>query len=188
MLKKITRKLLREDLDVVNLEHQDVILSTINRLFPSFPEKYVDLASSLNGIQGNELRRQFDWNSSSSAMNSMETTSVSCRSMATVQTDRSKVSIRSLREEDEYLDRKLILTLSREQLVEKINPEDIERKFAQFDFAVNLEKINDSDKPGTYIVTFESEDCKTQAYQLGQEMGYKLVKKRAPRPSPENPV
>jgi len=39
-----------------------------------------------------------------------------------------------------------------------------------------------------YSVTFESKVRKTQAHELAQEMGYNLVKKRAPRPTPESPI
>jgi len=106
--------------------------------------------------------------------------------MITAKKDRSNFSASSLREEDEHLARKLNLTLSDDQLIEEIKVEDIEKKFAQFDFSVKIDKV--SAKPGAYIVTFESEDLKLQAHKQAVTIGYNLVKKRRPRPSPKNPV
>lgn len=100
--------------------------------------------------------------------------------------DRSYFSARSLRDEDEHRARKLILTLSHDQLVEEITAIEIEQKFAQFEFAVKIEKMND--RGDKYIVTFESENCKRQAHELKDELGFNLVKKRTSRPSPNNPV
>jgi len=112
--------------------------------------------------------------------------SESNRSMTTVRTDTSNFSPSSLREEDQHLARKLILTLNHDQLLDEKNLEDIVKRFSIFGFTVKVHK--DNHKPGTFVVLFASKDAKMRAHKLKQKLGYKLVKKRRARPSPKKPV
>jgi len=92
--------------------------------------------------------------------------------------------------------RKLFLTLRPDQLVkdreierhivEKTQIENIRAKFLEFNYIV---KIFPSDtRPNSYIIFFPGRTMAQKALVQANTIGYKLVKKRPPRPSPSSPV
>jgi len=81
--------------------------------------------------------------------------------------------------------RKLFLTLSADQVAQETGIEDIRSRFQMFNYTV---KILKSDRPDSFVILFPGRTTAQKALVEMNAIGFKLVKKRPPRPSPSFPV
>jgi len=92
--------------------------------------------------------------------------------------------------------RKLFLTLRPDQLVkdrqmehqifQETQIEDIRARFQKFNYTVKI--LPSETRPDSYIIFFPGRTMAQRALGEAKAIGYKLVKKRPPRPSPSSPV
>jgi len=79
-----------------------------------------------------------------------------------------------------WKDSELVLTLRPEQC------DDIRSRFEQFDYTVKISPIEN--KPDSFVVMFPDRNMAEKALEEANKIGYKLRKKRRPRPSPRCPI
>jgi len=79
-----------------------------------------------------------------------------------------------------WKDSELVLTLRPEQC------DDIRSRFEQFDYTVKISPIEN--KPDSFVVMFPDRIMAEKALEEANKIGYKLRKKRRPRPSPRCPI
>jgi len=82
--------------------------------------------------------------------------------------------------------RKLFLTLTSAQIAEETQIEDIRSRFNEFNYTVKI--LPSESRPDSFIILFPGRTTAQRALVEMKAIGFKLVKKRPPRPSPRCPV
>jgi len=128
-----------------------------------------------------------------SPSSSMSTSSASVKAMSESFISTSESSLRDSKitstiygKKVDLKSRSLILTILPEQKVPVGEIEQLKRRFAKFNYTVEI--IPHNTKDDSYVVVFNDGEAVRKARAESAAIGYNFTKYRDPRPSPGNPV